>query len=897
MRVVANPSSVLFPDTPKDSSNTQKIYAYQERLLPDKNTVASESPFTFMPSYDTSFVALKTNDTKLFRNYVIKDTGTATVTEILDILDSGTKIYRLSHVNNDGSKDKVTLDKIDKSLGTVDSSVDVMAEYLSLAYIGKQRKYMLFDDDGNIVIVLNKKIATEYFVEVVIVSPASMVVIDTQSEQFVPDQYVTDIGYSGDWLLFSTRTIGDTTGYLFSTEMQTATFDSQEITEVNAIKVLPGYYDGADIIVCGTINAMAGAGQVLIVSHDARQGSPVFEILGLSNNGTVSGGGNPPEVIAVDSKQQGFYTKLLSTADSTLNRFDLLTAVETDTYDAGYALEISNIPLSIGITDFAFEIKFMSDSISSTPTSLLYLTSKADDSGAVDGDYRFKIDISEAGVSVEYWDSGTTAWIVMASSSSISDYRVIDSSTLYIERDSSNAWYCTLNGEEITLIDGAGADSFPGIITEDYPNAGLLAYNDYPTDVRSISFSVGGTKIISHVFEGSFVDSRGVTFENYIETLAPFREYSLQVTTDDDIINSVLYDEYLYILRGENTGSHPAISAIKYTLDTSTIFASSANLVSDNSGIIAQFDYALNIVVSTDGNVYLGTSIDDSTDTASYIMKLDENLTFVSNGYDIDIKYSPTAIGFSNKFFSSTGVESSTVTTVSTVALTGFSFVQAARFVPYGTIVLGAGHADYHRLSRTSPYTVAVDCYRRVSSWGKEAAPSGTRYNYSSTTGTFIANTSGNYIKVSANTYLQDQKNDFDCYIDTVNLFYDISEAHAVKDNPISLFVTTAVSMLGTELQYTTDSNYRMNSEIEFKINGQELETGSFSNTNIYTHGSKQVEVLEVEAIDMHDNRCVKFRIKAKLINTEMTPTTSYDDWRVFDVKYTPTNLFYVDGE
>ena len=896
MRVVANPKSVLFPDTATGSTNTQKIYAYQERLLPDTNDITIQSPFTFMPSYDSSFVSSKTSDTKLFRNYVIKDTGTATITEVLDILDSGTKIYRLSHINDDGD-DRVVLDKIDKSLGTVDASVEVLSEYLSVTYIGKQRKYMLFDDDGNVVVVLNKKISIEYFVEVVIVSSTTHVVLDTQSEQFVPDQYVTDIGHSGDWLIFSTRTIWDTTGYLFSTEMYTSTFDSFKTSKVNAIKVLPAYYDGADIVVCGCINHMARAGRVLIVSHDARQGSPSFVPLGASNNGTVSGGGSPPEVIAVDSKQQGFYTKLFSTSESTINRFDLLRAVRGDTYKDGYAVQISNLPTSIGISDFAFEMKFMSSVVSSHPTTLLHLSSRVGDIGEVHGDYRFKIDISEAGVSVEYWDSGTSAWVVMVSSSAISEYRDLDATTLYIERNDSNVWYCTLNGEEVALTDGAGASSFPGIITQDYPNAGLLGYNDHANYVRSISFSTGGTKIISHVFDGSFVDARGVAFTNYVEALVPFREYSLEVFADDEIINSVLSGEYLYVLRGENSGSHPAVSAIKYTLDTASVFSSSDDIVSDDSGIKSEFEYALNMVISTDGNIYLGANRDDSTDTASYIMKIDENLSFVSNGYDIDIKYSPSSAGFSNKLMTVAGDESLTVETVSTVALTGFAFVQATRYVPYGTIVMGSGHADYHRLNRTNPYTVDVSCYKRVSSWGKEPAPAGTRYNYSASTGTFIVNESGSYIKVSASTYLQDQINDFDCYIDTVNLFYDISEAHVIKDNPISLFVTAAVSMLGTELQYTTDSNYRMNSEVEFKLNGQELETGSFSNTNIYTHGSKQVEVLEVEAIDMHDNRCVKFRIKAKLANSEMTPSKSYDDWRIFDVKYTPTNLFYVDGE
>ena len=125
--------------------------------------------------------------------------------------------------------------------------------------------------------------------------------------------------------------------------------------------------------------------------------------------------------------------------------------------------------------------------------------------------------------------------------------------------------------------------------------------------------------------------------------------------------------------------------------------------------------------------------------------------------------------------------------------------------------------------------------------------------------------------------------------LDTINLFYDWSDGKLVKDSPVDIYCVMGTSAMRMEIYTALDTNYNFNDEGDPHKCGSDPETALLSNTNVFVTGAKQIEVIDTR-LDSRNARSIKFRIKAET-------GSKYDSFKIFEIRYSPTDAFYIAGD
>lgn len=204
-----------------------------------------------------------------------------------------------------------------------------------------------------------------------------------------------------------------------------------------------------------------------------------------------------------------------------------------------------------------------------------------------------------------------------------------------------------------------------------------------------------------------------------------------------------------------------------------------------------------------------------------------------------------------------------------------------------GVIEFDDGHKDYVRFNFSSFDSVTIDTYKRA-----ESGYAGTLYGYDPYECVFSESVVGKYKLDTKTLYRQDTASDFGSWLDTINIYYDWSQAHLLKDNPIEVYTVFGASAMKAEMYFALDTYYNFNEEVDIQTLSDDNDTGLLTNDAPAVSGRKDVEVIQNSGIDNRDARSIKFRIKASLDESD-----AYDSFKVYSIKYTPTGLFYISGD
>ena len=100
--------------------------------------------------------------------------------------------------------------------------------------------------------------------------------------------------------------------------------------------------------------------------------------------------------------------------------------------------------------------------------------------------------------------------------------------------------------------------------------------------------------------------------------------------------------------------------------------------------------------------------------------------------------------------------------------------------------------------------------------------------------------------------------------------------------------------MARLEAQYTSDNNYNFGENKEYGELGETIETGAFSNTDVYYLGTKQVAIKEV-ITDQREASSIKIRVIARMLD-DNGETILDDDFKIFNINILSSGMIVVDG-
>ena len=855
MTMQVAPSAVIFKDTAVDSANVVRVSTWQDTLAPIERSCSLNvsKPFTMKPFGSASYSKTEDNDL-IFRNYLLTAGAIATTRKVPDMLQSDTHVFSVEVYGA-----VVNIHKTSKT-SYADSEIELVdaGEY----DLQDSSKFMAYDKDGNIIVLVFYENGDGHVFKVFKIDPVSFEVSDSyNTDGSNYDVEIKDVRIAGDKLFAVGYKDGASNGILFVFDIDAfdSAPDDETLTGIlpESLEVITNETLDIDILLIGSSDLIS-VYQVVISTGDFL---PLSSCVPDSDSGTC---------YSIQKRMiTGIYNDVYSVTGGKVNRFDPQFCIKSPS--TGTDLMMSK---TFNVDNFYLKARFIPENNDTTKQIF-----------EIENTFRIILSASNV-LTVDLYV--VDAWVNMATSGTL-DIKARDTHDIIIRR-TSDVWTVTLNGTTTAMTDGdeydtvfnTTGDDDTVIFTDEADNIWLRSFLLIlgTETVCDITFNYSASGIHSNAF-GTVVDSEESSNSSY----ALFRYYDIELTGKANTIGGVISGQYLYTVR--DTGARDN-SISKITLELSSE-ENSGNIWYPD-GTYGSFVFSKNMIVSDVDEIIYFSGM--ASLTVSMILtrtfcvgKIGTDLSYEINKRYCDFRFAPTVSGI----FTDVWV----VDSENLVALVGVGFVEAARTIPYGTIIMEQGHTDYMRMSGT-PVTKSVYVYKKISPWESFA---GTKYAYSATAGTFTESAGGSYKRLEKLQKVQSVSEDYDSYYDTINFYYDVSGSHLVQNNPIALYLASAVSMMATEVFYTLDSNYRMNIEEELKINGQEAETSSFVNTLIYAVGSKQLEVSEVEAINTRDHKCIKFRIKAKIANPAMAGQEGYDEWRIFELKYTPSDLFYVEGE
>ena len=448
-------------------------------------------------------------------------------------------------------------------------------------------------------------------------------------------------------------------------------------------------------------------------------------------------------------------------------------------------------------------------------------------------------------------------------------------------------WTMTQNYEELTVTGGDSATATPLFYGSEQQGQHIELSSHLNRDryYYSLEFSADNKRITEMFFKGSNTDGHCI-YSGFTNSVGLIRNVfpGIQKVYDNPLMDMRFSSGGLdgtgavYCVHRTDAESGVSVSAlVKYNIYLE-LLASSGAVSADGASLNEAF-FARTLVVSQqDGRVYFGAFMDALT-----VNRIGLDLSFSVNARRIYFSFMSNDEGIYEGVFESTlDVDLPLYAVCSGVA----------RTLPYGMIVLDEGLRDFYRLADT-PVVRTVDTFRMATQ--AELDDGGIpKYVYNRRTGVFTLSESGRFVLIGRPAKVQSVSQAYTAYVDTPDMYY--SADFSVKEEPVSLFVLTGTSEHGVEVYYTLDSNYRFNDDPDIKRCGEEAETGAFENDSVYAHGSKQVEVIEIETIDGRQGRCVKFRL-SQHDGSDPEDDPKVDNWRIFELRFTPSNLFVIDGE
>lgn len=302
-------------------------------------------------------------------------------------------------------------------------------------------------------------------------------------------------------------------------------------------------------------------------------------------------------------------------------------------------------------------------------------------------------------------------------------------------------------------------------------------------------------------------------------------------------------------------------------------------------------DSVIRVVGSDDGFVYFLSGMDSAvsgyrTYNISRMLVVNpygvDSFSFACNAKTIEFKYSPVSAGIETDNLTIVDVEGYNE---QLLPLIGPSYTADSTYTTKSAIIkMGEGHTDFLRM-KAAPSVVSIDLYSKA-----EAGYAGTKYVYDSYSASFTASTSGDHKKTTVSYNIQDTGEVYESWLDTVNMYFD-PEGALLKNAPIAVVAIMGVSAFKAELYFTLDSNYNMNSESNLVSLGDPNDTGLITNTLPCVSSRKQVEVIEMIGLDNRNARSIKFRIAAETTNAK------YDDFKIFELRYSPSDSFFIGGD
>lgn len=867
MAEILSPTSGLFPDTKVGDSSEIKIKCYQDKLFPTNHDYELDAakPFLMKPYGESAYALTFSNEALSLRNYIYSlCKGTPYYNRVADVVNTENFVYGAISYRSIRTDKYLGIEKISKSsyartqLEFIDTRTDVIvhdfnkiilpygdnfvAAYIFEDALGFNLIVKQFDADLTVSATLSDiDAAYDFEIKDLKISSGKLFIIGYKTSASDGILIVVDLATSA---ILATETV---TGYLPETLAikQEASFDS-------------------DILLIGCDSMILTAFCVISDSD--------FAILSKSIPNA-----DGDDCVAIEDGRTGIVGNYFySVTSDTVAPFNPLGCLKSDT-GAEKNVFIIGGPTSYTLTDLAFEMVFIPENDTDEKTLI-------DDSNNI----RIKITAANALLIECYTDAG---WATMVTSA-VLPVKAFDVAKVNVTRV-SDEWTIEFNDISYVVTYDVGYDT---IVTV-YENSVFVLGSDFdPIFIRSVSLENATSTLFDFVFNlsssgfyssGEFVvsgASRAGTAPR--QSYAMFRRYEYEITLDPHVIGAKYSNKNMYFIR--DNGSRAA-SISKLSMPDGLSGSDSEAIISSDSTEAAATDFRKIIDISeADEMIYFCANCGSGYvfEKTATIGKIGLDLSYKINKRYCEFKFTPTEAGI----FKDNWV----IDSVTGMPLLGIGYTQADRVVPYGTILMGEGVKDYARLGDSG--SVNVDTYVRISPWETFA---GRRYAYSLATQTFTADTDGTYKKVSYQTLIQDESEDFEAYFDTVNYYFNKTNP-IIKSNPISLFLVSAVSVIANDIMVTLDSNYRFDENaIEIKMNGYEEESSSFENDTVYALGSKQIEVDKVECINSRPGNAVKFRIRARLNNPRISAGTIevYGPWRIFELKYTPSNLFYTEGK
>lgn len=869
MTIKFNPSSCVFPDTAIGSTSYRKIACYQPYLMVSEHDISVDAskPFTIKPYNESTYGKSVSDNVRMLRNYVSKQYADVASYRIVDVLDSTNNIFNT--VNQSGLNLK--LYKTSKS-SFAETETTLCEKGTDTVFNSKNQagKHMVYDSTGNYILCayMYENDSGHNF-EVKKIDPDDLSVVDTYTD--TNDDYEFDIS---DIILGENDTLficgyGGSDGKLMAFDLDSFTISQLiDIAGYEAYSISAKYANGTQYVFVGCSG--------LIHTYSLKNGF-VLESQSIPNEGKNIPISMPKDFGLIKNNQYAVV------ADE-INKFTPSYCLKSESATPLYVL-IGN--KNYTISDFIFTARFM-------PT-----TDDQNKTIYTDGRETFRIYISSANVLTVDIDPTGTGWINMATSA-VLPIVANDTIDMYLARQ-NNVWLLSINGTVYAMTDGAEFDTEISFETG-FETAQV--FNDATGDffVRSMKLELA-TEVLfdfvfnysstgKHVSNGYAMSVSNVAYSQPTASYALFREYTgIIELAEGRVIGALCFNNTMYLIRDNATRTN---SMSRVDLVSKKIMKNSGNLISSSLLWTSLALFTRNIAVNAiDKTVYFCTSIPYAINhTLVFTGKTGLDLSYELNAKYCEIAFTPTTAGIFT--------DDLVINTHNSLPILGIGYVQEARVVPYSTIMIENCGDDYMRYNYANPNFYTVYKYQRFPEW--YAPEPSLRYIYNSKTGTFTQNALGTFQRVTVGLSIQGIQSlgsQFDAYFDTVNFYYDVSQAHLIKNNPVGFFLVSAVSMMANEITYTLDSNYRFNTDRDVKLNGRKEETSFFSDAQLcYALGSKQIEVNEITAINSRDHRCIKFRIKMRRLNPDISTTVSvYDDWRIFEIKYTPSDLFYVEGE
>lgn len=869
MTIKFNPSSCVFPDTAIGSTSYRKIACYQPYLVVSEHdiSVAAGKPFAIKPYNESTYGKSVSDNVRMLRNYVSKQYADAASYRIVDVLDSTNNIFNT--VNQSGLNLK--LYKTSKS-SFAETETTLCEKGTDTVFYsrGGAGKHMVYDSTGNYILCayMYENDSGHNF-EVKKIDPDDLSVVDTYTDTNADYDFdISDIILGENDTLFICG-YGGSDGKLMAFDLDSFTISQLiDIAGYAAYSISAKYANGTQYV-------FVGCGG-LIHTYSLKTGF-VLESQSIPNEGENIPISMPRDFGLIKNNQY-------VVVDKEINKFTPSYCLKSESATPLYVL-IGN--KNYTISDFIFTARFM-------PT-----TDDQNKTIYTDGRETFRIYISSANVLTVDINPAGIGWINMATSA-VLPIVANDTIDMYLARQ-HNVWLLSINGKVYAMTDGSEFDTEISFETG-FETAQV--FNDATGDffIRSMKLELA-TEILfdfvfnysstgKHVSNGYAMSVSHVAYSQPTASYALFREYTgIIKLTEGRVIGALCFNNTMYLIRDNATRTN---SMSRVDLVSKKILKNSGNLISSSLLWTSVALFTRNIAVNAiDKTVYFCTSIPYAiNDTLVFTGKTGLDLSYELNAKYCEIAFTPITAGIFT--------DDLVINTDNSLPILGIGYVQEARVVPYSTIMIENCGDDYMRYNYANPNFYTVYKYQRFPEWNPPEPSS--RYVYNSKLGTFTQHALGTFQRVADGFSIQGIQSlgsQFDAYFDTVNFYYDVSQAHLIKNNPVGFFLVSAVSMMANEITYTLDSNYRFNTDREVKLNGRKEETSFFSDAQLcYALGSKQIEVNEITAINSRDHRCIKFRIKMRRLNPDISTEVSvYDDWRIFEIKYTPSDLFYVEGE